>query len=81
MKLNTSTSFRAVPKCFSILCESLDIACKVPSYTSVLNWIHKIGYYQLNKIKEKADDWIIILYHNKSILSTLAHVIPHKIKS
>lgn len=61
MKLNTSTSFRAVPKCFSIICESLNMACKVPSYTSVLNWIHKIGYYQLNKIKEKADDWIIIL--------------------
>jgi len=26
-----------------------------------MNWVYKIGYYQLTKPKEKADDWIIIL--------------------
>jgi len=61
MKLKTSSSFRATTKCFSIVSESLAIPCKAPSYTTLLNWIHKIGYYELNKIKEKADDWIIIL--------------------
>jgi len=61
MKLQTSASFRAVTKSFSIISESLDILCKAPSYTTLLNWVHKIGYYELNKIKEKADDWIIIL--------------------
>ena len=61
MKLETSTSFRAATKCFSIMSKSLGINCNVPSYTTLLNWIHKIGYYKLHKIKEKADDWIIIL--------------------
>ncbi len=61
MKLQTSASFRASTKCFSIITESLDISCKTPSYTTLLNWVHKIGYYELNKVKEKADDWIIIL--------------------
>lgn len=26
-----------------------------------MNWIHKIGYYELTKKKERADDWVIIL--------------------
>jgi len=35
-----------------------------PSHTTVINWVHKIGYYQLSHKKEKADDWIIILDHS-----------------
>ena len=41
--------------------ESLGFMCNVPSHTTILNWVHKIGYYELVKTKEKADDWIIIL--------------------
>lgn len=40
---------------------SLNLSCRKPTHTTLLNWIHKIGYYELNKKKEKADDWIIIL--------------------
>lgn len=35
--------------------------CKKPTHTTLLNWIHKVGYHELNKKKEKANDWIIIL--------------------
>ncbi len=31
------------------------------SFNTILDWIHKLGLYVLNKEKEKADDWIIIL--------------------
>jgi len=61
MKLQTSASFRATTKCFSIINESLDMTSKGPCYTTLINWVHKIGYYELNKIKEKANDWVIIL--------------------
>ena len=37
---------------------------KIPTHTTILNWIHKIGLYQLQKCKNKANDWIIILDHS-----------------
>lgn len=61
LKLETSISFRALSKGFKIIKESLDLLCESPTHTTLLNWIHKIGFYKLNKIKEKANDWIIIL--------------------
>jgi hypothetical protein len=39
----------------------MKINYKNPTHTTLLNWIHKIGYYELTIKKEKADDWIIIL--------------------
>ncbi len=61
LKLETSMSFRSLSKGFKIIKESMDLFCNSPTHTTLLNWIHKIGYYKLNKIKEKANDWIIIL--------------------
>ena len=61
MKLQTSTSFRALAKCGLIINESLNLFPKSPCHTTLLNWIHKIGYYELNKLKKKADDWVLIL--------------------
>ncbi len=40
---------------------SLNIHCKSPSYQAGLLWVKKVGYYQLQKPKEKADDWIVIV--------------------
>ena len=34
---------------------------RTPTHTTLLNCVHKIGYYQLAKSKEKAEDWLIIL--------------------
>lgn len=61
IKLNSSTGFRAAAICGTIMKESFNISTKTPSYTTLLNWVHKIGYFELNRTKEKADDWIIIL--------------------
>ena len=61
MKLKTSTTFRALSLSFGIHISSMNLPCKKPTHTTLLNWIHKIGYYELTKTKEKADDWILIL--------------------
>ena len=60
-KINTSASFRGVSKTLVIFQFSLNIHCKSPSYQTGLLWVKKLGYYQLQKPKEKADDWIIIV--------------------
>jgi len=60
-KLTTSSSFRAVMKSFLITCLSYNLSKKSPTHTTILNWVHKIGYHELNKKKEFADDWIIIV--------------------
>ena len=63
-KLWTSASFRAVSKMFSVTNLLLKIACNNPTHTTIINWVHKIGYYQLSRKKEKEDDWIIVLDHS-----------------
>ena len=60
-KINTSASFRGVSKTLVIFQCSLNIHCKSPSYQTGLLWVKKVGYYQLQKPKENADDWIIIV--------------------
>lgn len=64
IKLNTSTSFRALSHQFQIQTEFFSEIRQVPTHTTLINWVHKVGYYQLTKEKTKADDWIIILDHS-----------------
>jgi hypothetical protein len=61
IKLKTSTSFRALSIGLGIYILALKLSCKNPTHTTLLNWVHKIGYYELNKKKEVADDWVILL--------------------
>ena len=37
------------------------ISKKVPSHVTISNWMKKVGYFQLTKSKEIAEDWIIII--------------------
>jgi len=60
IKLQTSTSFRAISQITGILNNSLTPE-KQPTYQTILSWVKKIGYYNLSRAKIKADDWIIIL--------------------
>ena len=63
-KLNTSVSFRAISKLFEIFAVCMNLKIRTPSRTTVINWVHKVGLYQLSRKKKKADDWIIILDHS-----------------
>ena len=60
-KINTSSSFRGVSKMLVIFQFVLELDANTPSYQTGLLWVKKVGYYQLQKPKEKADDWIIIV--------------------
>lgn len=61
IKLKTSTSFRASALVFALIKEHLKFDSKTPTHTTLLNWVHKIGFYELTKKKEKAKDWVIII--------------------
>ena len=61
IKLRTSTSFRAIALNAAIISETLRFETKSPTHTTILNWVHKLGYYQLKIKKEKSEDWIIII--------------------
>ena len=37
---------------------------KNPSHPSIRNWTLKLGYFELNRKKEKSRDWIILLDHS-----------------
>ena len=63
-KLESSCSFRAISKTFGIAKDCLDIKSKVPTHSTIINWVHKIGYHRLHEVKEFAHDWIVILDHS-----------------
>ena len=75
MKLKTSTSFRALSLNFAIMISTLELSSSAPSHTTAINWVKKIGLYNLNLPKEKAEDWIIIL--DESIKTMLAIIEWH----
>ena len=65
-----------------------EIEEKVPSYTVVRQWLGKIGLYELQRPKEKRDDWIWIIDFTLElgtekclvILGVSVEFIPEKIK-
>ena len=64
VKLLTSISFRSLSKQVVILKLYVQVIQETPSRTTIQNWVEKIGYYQLTRQKEKANDWVIILDHS-----------------
>jgi len=61
IKLTTSASFRAISKIMVLVNLYLDLNIKTPSHVSILLWVKKMGIYQLNKVHEKSDDWILMI--------------------
>jgi hypothetical protein len=63
-KLQTSASFRAIGSLLVILRMHVDVLTETPSHSTIANWVYKVGYYELHRPQEQADDWIIILDHS-----------------
>jgi len=59
--LSTSCGFRATQKILAIFNKYYHFSKKSPNAVTILNWSKKFGCYQLQKPKEKADDWVVIL--------------------
>lgn len=60
----TSASFRALGKQIVILNFYIETIRETPVNMTIMNWVQKIGYYQLAKTKERANDWIVIPDHS-----------------
>jgi len=61
IKLQTSASFRAVAKVGVIINMYINTTTRKPTHSTILSWVKKIGVYQLNKSKERSNDWILII--------------------
>ena len=64
IKLQTSTSFRAVGKIIVIVQLYFHLVTETPSAPTITNWVDKLGYYELTRPKEWAKDWVILLDHS-----------------
>ena len=60
-KISTSCSFRSLSNIFATMSLYLNLELSSPSFSTTKLWVKKIGYAKLNSIKQKADDWILIL--------------------
>ncbi len=61
LKFNCSSSFRSISKTIALLNIYLNLNLKTPTHVTILIWAKKVGIYSLNKEKENADDWIIMI--------------------
>lgn len=61
LKLQTSSSFRAIEKSIAAMSVYLNISFNAPSHSTILLWIKKYGHYQLNQPQTPGKDWVIIL--------------------
>ncbi len=61
--LHAAVSFRAAPKTIHIAFSNFDAIKNqpIPSHNSVARWLTRVGLYKLNRPKEQADDWALIV--------------------
>ena len=62
--LRSNIKFRALEKDGKIRAEIIEDYDEAPSHVTIRNWTLKVGFYELTRPKEKADDWIILLDHS-----------------
>ena len=60
-KAKTSVSFRSMSGVFEVFATCFNEEISIPSFSTGMLWIKKLGYYRLNQAKEIANDWILIL--------------------
>jgi hypothetical protein len=61
--LSAATSFRCASNVIDIMMTSLLLPFTSPSWYSGRLWLLRVGYYKLNRQKQKADDWVWIVDH------------------
>ncbi len=64
LTLRNGLKFRALENDNKVRAEIIEEYNEVPSHVTIRNWTLKIGYYELMRPKEKADDWLILLDHS-----------------
>ncbi len=64
LTLRNGLKFRTLEKDNKVRAEIIESYNEVPTHVTIRNWTLKVGYYELTRPKEKADDWIILLDHS-----------------
>ena len=67
LTLRNGLKFRALENDNKVRAEIIEEYNEVPSHVTIRNCTLKIGYYELMRPKEIANDWIILLDHSISI--------------
>ena len=60
-KLRSAASFRTLERQQELRRDILGEIGMAPSRSSIMNWVLKIGLYELGRQQTQADDWVIIL--------------------
>ena len=75
MIIEGSIKFRSLEKMLKIQERFTSVYSNIPSNNTMKNWVLKLGYYELTRTKEIADDWIIILDHSVQFGHTKVFVV------
>lgn len=67
LMLDGHCSLGGSARVLGLISRLLDRESKVPSPTSVRNWLLRLGLFQLQRPLEKADDWVWIIDHTVQI--------------
>ena len=65
--LQARTGFRAASRVIDSVATFFGISWEVPEQTTGRTWLLRIALYQLQRPKQKADDWIWIVDHTIQI--------------
>ena len=67
--LQAAISFRAAPKSIHIAFSQFAAVKNqaIPSYKSISRWLTQVGLYKLNRLKEQADDWALIIDNSEVV--------------
>ncbi len=75
MIIEGSIKFRSLEKMLKIQERFIGVYSNLPSNNTMKNWVLKLGYYELTRTKEIADDWIVILDHSVQFGHTKVFVV------
>jgi TusA-related sulfurtransferase len=66
--ISTAAAFRGLASILDMQrhCNILQVI-KTPSHTSIRRWINQVGYYNLQKPQEKANDWVYFIDNSMRI--------------
>ena len=70
MCISPATSFRACSSVLELLKDSLTVFDSRPAANTVQSWLLRIGLHELQRPREKADDWILIVDHTVQLGTT-----------
>ena len=59
--INVHVSFRSIPKILAIICQQFGLLSEIPCYTTIIEWILRIGLAGVKMAGKIAEPWIGIM--------------------